>query len=85
MFTCFLGECIGRFTNRKIPYCVKFNPDEVLSFHVFFFNFLTQELKNLRKEVLVFIVTFFLSLSSSCIFVHYYMPLSHKDWELPNS
>lgn len=22
------GECIGRFTNRKIPYCVKFNPDE---------------------------------------------------------
>ncbi|KAK3742092.1 hypothetical protein QZH41_017545, partial [Actinostola sp. cb2023] len=24
----FLGECIGRFTNRKIPYCVKFNPDE---------------------------------------------------------
>ena len=59
MFTCFLGECIGRFTNRKIPYCVKFNPDEVPSFCVFFFNFLTQELKNLREEVLVFIVTFF--------------------------
>ena len=26
----FAGECIGRFTNRKIPYCVKFNPDEVM-------------------------------------------------------
>lgn len=26
----FAGECIGRFTNRKIPYCVKFNPDEVI-------------------------------------------------------
>ncbi|PIK50226.1 putative pre-mRNA-processing factor 17 [Apostichopus japonicus] len=22
------GECIGRFTNRKVPYCVSFNPDE---------------------------------------------------------
>lgn len=22
------GQCIARFTNRKIPYCVKFNPDE---------------------------------------------------------
>lgn len=22
------GECKGRFTNKKIPYCVKFNPDE---------------------------------------------------------
>lgn len=22
------GQCTGRFTNRKIPYCVKFNPDE---------------------------------------------------------
>mgnify|MGYP001057617998 FL=1 len=22
------GECIGRYTNRKTPYCVKFNPDE---------------------------------------------------------
>ncbi|XP_066900833.1 pre-mRNA-processing factor 17 isoform X1 [Halyomorpha halys] len=22
------GECISRFTSRKIPYCVKFNPDE---------------------------------------------------------
>jgi len=28
VFSLFLGECIGRFTNRKIPYCVKFNPDE---------------------------------------------------------
>lgn len=65
MFTCFLGECIGRFTNRKIPYCVKFNPDEVLSFNVFFFNFLPQELKNLRKEVLVFIVTFLSNLHFS--------------------
>ena len=24
-----LGECLGKFTNRKIPYCVQFNPDEV--------------------------------------------------------
>lgn len=24
----FLGQCKGRFTNKKIPYCVKFNPDE---------------------------------------------------------
>ena len=23
-----LGQCISRFTNRKVPYCVKFNPDE---------------------------------------------------------
>lgn len=23
-----LGECVGRFTNRKVPYCVSFNPDE---------------------------------------------------------
>lgn len=22
------GECVSRFTSRKIPYCVKFNPDE---------------------------------------------------------
>ncbi|XP_059354092.1 pre-mRNA-processing factor 17-like [Carassius carassius] len=22
------GQCIARFTNRKVPYCVKFNPDE---------------------------------------------------------
>lgn len=22
------GQCTGRFTNRKVPYCVKFNPDE---------------------------------------------------------
>eukprot|EP00058_Branchiostoma_floridae_P004314 XP_002589802.1 hypothetical protein BRAFLDRAFT_125902 [Branchiostoma floridae] len=22
------GACISRFTNRKVPYCVKFNPDE---------------------------------------------------------
>ncbi|XP_072018925.1 pre-mRNA-processing factor 17-like [Amphiura filiformis] len=22
------GECISRFTNRKVPYCVKFQPDE---------------------------------------------------------
>ncbi|KAJ8355685.1 hypothetical protein SKAU_G00184790 [Synaphobranchus kaupii] len=22
------GKCISRFTNRKVPYCVKFNPDE---------------------------------------------------------
>ncbi|XP_067945704.1 pre-mRNA-processing factor 17-like [Watersipora subatra] len=22
------GQCIGRFTNKKVPYCVKFNPDE---------------------------------------------------------
>ncbi|XP_071955313.1 pre-mRNA-processing factor 17-like isoform X3 [Antedon mediterranea] len=22
------GECISRFTNNKVPYCVKFNPDE---------------------------------------------------------
>uniref|UniRef100_A0A674A7J5 Pre-mRNA-processing factor 17 n=1 Tax=Salmo trutta TaxID=8032 RepID=A0A674A7J5_SALTR len=22
------GQCISRFTNRKVPYCVKFNPDE---------------------------------------------------------
>ncbi|KAF4025150.1 hypothetical protein G4228_017071 [Cervus hanglu yarkandensis] len=24
----FIGQCISRFTNRKVPYCVKFNPDE---------------------------------------------------------
>ncbi|KAK1784061.1 hypothetical protein P4O66_004328, partial [Electrophorus voltai] len=24
----FLGQCISRFTNRKVLYCVKFNPDE---------------------------------------------------------
>lgn len=24
----FSGQCISRFTNRKVPYCVKFNPDE---------------------------------------------------------
>lgn len=24
----FVGQCISRFTNRKVPYCVKFNPDE---------------------------------------------------------
>lgn len=22
------GECVGRFTNKKVPYCVKFNPDD---------------------------------------------------------
>ena len=22
------GECLGRFTNKKTPYCVRFNPDE---------------------------------------------------------
>ena len=22
------GECVSRFTNKKVPYCVKFNPDE---------------------------------------------------------
>ena len=22
------GTCLGSFTNGKIPYCVKFNPDE---------------------------------------------------------
>ncbi|KJE93650.1 pre-mRNA splicing factor prp17 [Capsaspora owczarzaki ATCC 30864] len=22
------GQCISRFTNKKVPYCVKFNPDE---------------------------------------------------------
>ncbi|XP_065057544.1 pre-mRNA-processing factor 17-like [Rhopilema esculentum] len=22
------GECLGRFSNNKVPYCVKFNPDE---------------------------------------------------------
>lgn len=22
------GQCISHFTNRKVPYCVKFNPDE---------------------------------------------------------
>lgn len=22
------GQCISRFTNKKIPYCVKFNPDD---------------------------------------------------------
>uniref|UniRef100_A0A667ZK44 Cell division cycle 40 homolog (S. cerevisiae) n=1 Tax=Myripristis murdjan TaxID=586833 RepID=A0A667ZK44_9TELE len=22
------GQCISRFTNRKVPYCVKFNPDD---------------------------------------------------------
>ena len=21
------GQCISRFTNRKIPYCIKFNPE----------------------------------------------------------
>lgn len=24
----FTGKCIAPFTNRKVPYCVKFNPDE---------------------------------------------------------
>ena len=28
LFYCETGECKGRFTNKKIPYCVKFNPDE---------------------------------------------------------
>ena len=23
-----LGQCIGRFTNQKTPYCLAFNPDE---------------------------------------------------------
>lgn len=27
-FTLSAGQCISRFTNRKVPYCVKFNPDE---------------------------------------------------------
>ncbi|XP_047124360.1 pre-mRNA-processing factor 17 [Hydra vulgaris] len=22
------GECLGRYSNKKIPYCIKFNPDE---------------------------------------------------------
>jgi pre-mRNA-processing factor 17 len=22
------GECISRFSSRKVPYCVKFNPEE---------------------------------------------------------
>ncbi len=22
------GACTGKFTNKKVPYCVKFNPDE---------------------------------------------------------
>ena len=22
------GECLARFTNKKTPYCVRFNPDE---------------------------------------------------------
>lgn len=26
------GDCLGRFSNNKIPYCVKFNPDEVCSY-----------------------------------------------------
>ena len=25
---CAAGECVGRFTNQKTPYCVRFNPDE---------------------------------------------------------
>ncbi|KNC79700.1 pre-mRNA-processing factor 17 [Sphaeroforma arctica JP610] len=27
MWDTFTGECLGRYTNGKIPYCVKFNPD----------------------------------------------------------
>ena len=23
------GKCVSRFTNGKLPYCIKFNPDEV--------------------------------------------------------
>ena len=23
-----VGECLARFTNKKTPYCVRFNPDE---------------------------------------------------------
>ena len=22
------GKCVSRFTNKKVPYCVRFNPDE---------------------------------------------------------
>uniref|UniRef100_A0A673XX70 Cell division cycle 40 homolog (S. cerevisiae) n=1 Tax=Salmo trutta TaxID=8032 RepID=A0A673XX70_SALTR len=28
MYSPSTGQCISRFTNRKVPYCVKFNPDE---------------------------------------------------------
>ncbi|XP_065182490.1 pre-mRNA-processing factor 17-like [Sycon ciliatum] len=28
MFDTETGQCIGRYTPKKIPYCVKFNPDE---------------------------------------------------------
>ena len=24
----FAGECLAKFTNKKTPYCVRFNPDE---------------------------------------------------------
>jgi len=24
----FLGDCISRFTNRKVAYCIKFHPEE---------------------------------------------------------
>ena len=34
MFFLNLGECLGRYSNKKIPYCVKFNPDEVCK-HIF--------------------------------------------------
>ena len=28
LFCCDLGDCISRFTSKKVPYCIKFHPEE---------------------------------------------------------